>query len=123
MTTGGRQRGRLERRRRARRGGRTRATGAASGSEQETTTVNALGQTVTATDRNGTVHTLTYDVLGRVVTDAVTTLGSGVDGAVRRIEYGYDGQGNAYLVTSYDAAIGREHREPGAAGVQRPRAS
>ena len=56
------------------------------------------------TDRNGSVHTLTYDVLGRVVSDAVTTLGSGVDGAVRRIETAYDGQGNAYLVTSYDAA-------------------
>jgi RHS repeat-associated protein len=36
----------------------------------------------------------------------VTTLGSGVDGAVRRIETAYDGQGNPYLVTSYDAATG-----------------
>src|SRR5262249_51379321 len=82
------------------------STGAASSGQQETTTVNALGQTLTATDRNGNVHTLTYDVLGRVISDAVTTLGSGVDGAVRRIEYAYDGQGNAYLVTSYDAASG-----------------
>jgi RHS repeat-associated protein len=82
------------------------STGAASGSEQEAVTVNALGQTLTATDRNGSVHTLTYDVLGRVVSDAVTTLGSGVDGSVRRIETAYDGQGNAYLVTSYDAASG-----------------
>ncbi len=79
-------------------------TGAASSGQQETTTVNALGQTLTMTDRNGSVHTLTYDVLGRVVSDAVTTLGSGVDGAVRRVETAYDGQGNAYLVTSYDAA-------------------
>jgi RHS repeat-associated protein len=39
-----------------------------------------------------------------VVSDAVTTLGSGVDGGVRRVEYAYDGQGNAYLVTSYNAA-------------------
>jgi hypothetical protein len=30
----------------------------------------------------------------------VTTLGSGVDGSVRRIETAYDGQGNAYLITS-----------------------
>ena len=67
-------------------------------------TVNALGQTLSSTDRNGSVHTLGYDVLGRVVSDAVTTLGSGVDGAVRRIETAYDGQGNPYLVTSYDAA-------------------
>ena len=42
----------------------------------------------------------------RLTADAVTTLGSGVDGAVRRIEIAYDGQGNAYLVTSYDAASG-----------------
>ena len=81
-------------------------TGIASSGQQELTTVNALGQTLTMTDRNGSVHTLTYDVLGRVVSDAVTTLGSGVDGAVRRIETAYDGQGNAYLVTSYDAASG-----------------
>jgi YD repeat-containing protein len=81
-------------------------TGAASTSEQETVTVNALGQTLTATDRNGSVHTLSYDQLGRVVSDAVTTLGAGVDGAVRRVEYAYDGQGNAYQVTSYNAAGG-----------------
>lgn len=78
--------------------------GLASSAQQESLTLNALGQTLTVTDRNGTVHTLTYDVLGRVVSDAVTTLGSGVDGAVRRIETAYDGQGNAYKVTSYDAA-------------------
>jgi RHS repeat-associated protein len=82
------------------------STGAASSSEEDTVTVNALGETATATDRNGTTHTYTYDVLGRVVADAVTTLGSGVDGAVRRIETAYDGQGNPYLVTSYDAASG-----------------
>ena len=40
------------------------------------------------------------------MSDAVTTLGSGVDGSVRRIETAYDGQGNAYLVTSYDADAG-----------------
>ena len=42
----------------------------------------------------------------RLVSDAVTTLGSGVDGSVRRIGTAYDGQGNAYLITSYDAASG-----------------
>jgi YD repeat-containing protein len=79
-------------------------TGNPSTSQQKTQTVNALGEVVTATDRNGTVHTYSYDVLGRTVSDAVTTLGTGVDGAVRRIETAYDTQGNAYLVTSYDAA-------------------
>ena len=43
------------------------STGSATGSEQETVTVNALGQPVTSTDRNGTEHTLDYDILGRVV--------------------------------------------------------
>jgi len=57
-------------------------------------------------DRNGSVHTLSYDVLGRIVSDAVTTLGSGVDGSVRRIETTYDGQGNVSTVTSYDAGSG-----------------
>jgi RHS repeat-associated protein len=82
------------------------STGAASSAQQESVTVNALGQTATSTDRNGTVHTLSYDVLGRVTADAATTLGSGVDGAVRRVETAYDGQGNPFKVTTYTAASG-----------------
>jgi RHS repeat-associated protein len=81
-------------------------TGLPSTSQEETTTVNALGQTLTATDRNGNTHTYTYDVLGRVTSDAVTTLGSGVDGSVRRIDTAYDSQGNPYLITSYSAVSG-----------------
>ncbi|WP_161968070.1 RHS repeat domain-containing protein [Fimbriiglobus ruber] len=81
-------------------------TGAPSTSQEDTQTVNALGQVLTSTDRNGSTHTLTYDVLGRVTSDAVTTLGSGVDGSVRRIATAYDTQGNAYLTTSYNAASG-----------------
>jgi len=80
------------------------STGAASSSEKEIYTVNQLGQQKTKTDRNGSVHTYSFDILGRTTADAVTTLGSGVDGAIRRIEMAYDGQGNAYLLTSYDAA-------------------
>jgi RHS repeat-associated protein len=82
------------------------STGAASSSQQDTDTVNALGDPLTKTDRNGTVHTYTYDSLGRLTADAVTTLGTGVDGSVRRIEIAYDGQGNPSLMTSYDAAFG-----------------
>ncbi len=82
------------------------STGAASTSEKETYTVNALGERITAQDRNGNVHTYSFDVVGRQTSDAVTTLGSGVDGAVRRIETAYDTQGNAYLFTSYDASSG-----------------
>jgi YD repeat-containing protein len=57
-------------------------------------TVNALGQALTMTDRNGTVHSYKYDVVGRQTADAITTLGSGVNGTVRRLNTAYDTQGN-----------------------------
>jgi hypothetical protein len=41
-----------------------------------------------------------------VVSDQVTTLGTGVDGSVRRIDTAYDGQGNPYLLTSYSTTSG-----------------
>ncbi|VTR94318.1 rhs repeat-associated core domain-containing protein : RHS repeat-associated core domain protein OS=Singulisphaera acidiphila (strain ATCC BAA-1392 / DSM 18658 / VKM B-2454 / MOB10) GN=Sinac_0291 PE=4 SV=1: RHS_repeat: RHS_repeat [Gemmata massiliana] len=75
------------------------SSGAASAIEQETVTVNALGQAVTTTDRNGNVHVLTYDVLGRVVSDSVTASGTNVG----MIETSYDTRGNVSLVTSRDA--------------------
>ena len=81
-------------------------TGIASPAQADTYTVNALGQDVTATDRNGTTHTYTYDVLGRLTADAVTTLGAGVDGSILRIEYAYDALGDQSLITSYDADSG-----------------
>src|ERR1019366_2166025 len=81
-------------------------TGNPSASQQDTYTVNALGQVTSMTDRNGNVHQYAYDILGRQTSDAVTTLGAGVDGAIRRIDTAYDSQGNPYLVTSYDAATG-----------------
>jgi RHS repeat-associated protein len=82
------------------------STGASSTGQQETVLVNALGQPLVTTDRNGNTHTLSYDILGRVVSDTVTTLGVGVDGTVRRTETAYDTQGNPYLLTSYDAVTG-----------------
>jgi RHS repeat-associated protein len=84
------------------------STGQPSAAQQETDTVNALGQTKTTTDRNGNVHAISYDVLGRQVSDAVTTLGAGVDGSVRRIDTAYDGQGNPYLFTSYADTAGTQ---------------
>jgi YD repeat-containing protein len=80
------------------------STGASSSSEKDAFTYNQLGEVITFTDRNGNVHTYGRDILGRLIVDAITTLGSGVDGAIRRIGYAYDGQGNAYLITSYDSA-------------------
>ena len=45
-------------------------------------------------------------MLGRQTSDAVTTLGSGVDGSVRRLETAYDTQGKPYLFTSYADTAG-----------------
>jgi RHS repeat-associated protein len=81
-------------------------TGVASASQKDSYQLNALGDRLSGSDRNGTVHSYGYDVLGRRISDAVTTLGAGVDGAVRRIEVGYDGAGQAALTSSYDAASG-----------------
>jgi YD repeat-containing protein len=67
---------------------------------------NALGQPISLSDPDGSTHTYTYDVLGRVISDAVTTLGSGVDGAVLRLTTAYDTGGRPYLFTSYNAASG-----------------
>jgi RHS repeat-associated protein len=80
------------------------SSGNVSSTEKEIYSYNALGQPKTAQDRNGNVHAYSFDVLGRPTADAVTTLGTGIDGAVRRLETAYDTQGNPYLFTSYDAA-------------------
>ncbi len=39
-----------------------------------------------------------------IVVALMWTFGSGVDGTIRRMETAFDGQGNPYLVTNYDAA-------------------
>jgi RHS repeat-associated protein len=81
-------------------------TGIASANEQDVTTINALGEARTFTDRNGTTHTYSRDILSRTIADAITTLGAGVDGAVRRLQTAYDPQGQAMQLESYDAATG-----------------
>ncbi len=80
------------------------SSGDPSTSEKDIFTYNALGQAKTSQDRNGNVHTFSFDVVGRLTTDAVTTLGSNVDGTVRRAEVAYDTGGRAFLFTNYDAA-------------------
>jgi len=77
------------------------STGWASASEEELTTVNAVGQAVTFTDRNGTEHTYSYDVVGRLTSDDITYLASGVDPYITRLDIAYDTAGRAYLFTSY----------------------
>ena len=50
------------------------------------------------------MRTLDYDKLGRLQHDRVTTLGSGVDGTVRRITRSYEVRGLLQNLTSYDNA-------------------
>ena len=71
------------------------STGESSSGQQETVLVNALGQLLVQTDRNGNSHTLAYDILGRMVSDTVTTLGSRVDGSALQVETAYDGHHNS----------------------------
>lgn len=63
---------------------------------------NRQQQVILATDQAGTVHAYDYDKLGRQTQDRITTLGSGVDGAVRRIATTYEVRGMKAKLTSYD---------------------
>jgi len=67
---------------------------------------NRLGELTGKTDQMGTVHTLAYDLLGRLSSDSVTTLGGAVDGAVLRCGYTYEVRGMVENVTHYNAATG-----------------
>jgi RHS repeat-associated protein len=81
-------------------------TGQATALQQDLYRLNSQGDRISMTDRNGTVHSCGYDPLGRRISDAVTTLGTGVDGSVQRIDVGFDEAGQTGSITSYDAAVG-----------------
>ena len=82
------------------------STGLPDSSLETTVTVDALGETLTSTDPDGTTHTYGYDVLGQQVSDTATTIGSGVDNSIQEITTGYTTLGNPYLITSYTAPVG-----------------
>jgi hypothetical protein len=65
---------------------------------------NRQGQRKSLTDQNGNVHLYLFDGLGRQTADRITTLGDGVDGAVRRIERSYEVRGMVEKITSYNSA-------------------
>jgi len=69
-------------------------------------TYDAEGEPATSTDQNGTTHTYAHDILGRTINDTVTTLGSGVDGSVRRHGTTYNSQGLPEKLTSYSDTSG-----------------
>ena len=74
------------------------------GSDPVSYSYNRLGERTTQTDQRGCVHTYDRDKLGRVIHDRVTTLGSGVDGAIRRLSTSYDVRGLTRKLTSWNSA-------------------
>ncbi|MGL5097641.1 MAG: RHS repeat-associated core domain-containing protein, partial [Planctomycetia bacterium] len=78
------------------------------GSDRVVFSYNRQSQRKTQTDQRGVVRAFDYDKLGRLIHDRVTTLPSGVGGAVRRISTEYDVRGVVALLTSWsDATVGQ----------------
>ena len=63
---------------------------------------NRQGERTEKQDQNGTVHAYQFDALGRLLHDRVTTLGTNIDGAVRRTSTTYEVRGMIEQVTHYD---------------------
>ena len=74
------------------------------GSDRVAFTYNRQRQVTSLTDQNGTVHSFDFDKLGRSTQDRITTLGSGVAGAVRRLATRYEVRGMRFKLSSYDHA-------------------
>ncbi|CAK9112214.1 Uncharacterized protein SCF082_LOCUS52037, partial [Durusdinium trenchii] len=72
---------------------------------------NALGQVVRREDQAGNVIETAYDVLGRATSSSVTTLASGFNGDVRRVEHAYLDRGLLETVTQYDVSTGGSTNE------------
>ena len=64
---------------------------------------NRQGEVTKITDQNGTVHQFDYDALGRQTQDRATTLGTGVDGGVRRISTTFEVRGMRQKISSYNS--------------------
>jgi RHS repeat-associated protein len=69
--------------------------------DQEIYQYDNLGETRTRTQRTGTMHNYSYDVLSRPTLDSVSTFGPGVDQTVGVLGTAYDTYGNAATFTSY----------------------
>lgn len=65
---------------------------------------NGQSNEVSRKDQAGNVFDTVFDLSGRVTAKTVSTLASGFDGAVRRMETSYDGLGRTSTVVQYDAA-------------------
>ena len=67
---------------------------------------NRQGEVTQFKDQNQTVHDYEYDGLGRLTKDTASSLGTNIDGAVRRIERSYTLLGLPEKVTSYTSTGG-----------------
>ncbi|XOV75122.1 MAG: RHS repeat-associated core domain-containing protein [Phycisphaerales bacterium] len=66
---------------------------------------NRLGEVTEMTDQNQTTHVYTYDAMGRITSDDVTSFGTDIDQTVHEIEYAYSTTtGLLERVTSLDSA-------------------
>lgn len=75
-----------------------------TGTDQVKFEYNRQGQVTKRTDQAGTVHVYEYDKLARLLHDRVTTLGTNINGAVRRISRTYEVRGLPSKVSSIDSA-------------------
>jgi YD repeat-containing protein len=64
---------------------------------------NRLGEVIERKDQNETVRVFDYDLLGRLIHDRATALGTGVDVSVQRISRAYEVHGFLLTVTSYSS--------------------
>ena len=72
--------------------------------ESSTFTVNRQSEQKNETQPNGTIHAYIRNKVGQILHDAVTALGTDVDGSVRRISTTYNNRGLEETVTSWDDA-------------------
>ncbi len=76
------------------------------GSDVVTNAYNAQGELIWREDQGGNVFEHAYDDVGRLTSRTVTTVGSGFDGAVRRIGMTYTSLGQRDKTTQYSDTSG-----------------
>ncbi|RLE17376.1 MAG: hypothetical protein DRJ50_14150, partial [Actinobacteria bacterium] len=72
-------------------------------SDRMTYAYNAQSQRIYTKDQDGTVMDTSFDDSGRRTKEVASTLAAGIDGAVRRKAFAYDGLGRMTTATQYDA--------------------
>jgi YD repeat-containing protein len=84
------------------------ASGQPAYNQAETYTYDAIGEQLNYTDRNGTTHDYSYDLLGRLTADNVPSgdFGANVDQTVSKLEYAYNDQGELEYATSLNSSGG-----------------